>query len=110
MLALGGRALRDGARRFAGSGGAWRRGRGLKSADISAGGKRKGSAQQDRRSPKAAAHPGLAPSRTLCHDNHSYWSRELILAKQLNLPHPERFDPWAATQLDPATDPNPFIF
>ncbi len=36
-------------------------------------------------------------------------SRELIPAKQLNLPHPEHFDPRSATRLDPASDANPPI-
>src|SRR5665213_4598754 len=40
----------------------------------------------------------------------SYLPCDLILAKQLNLPHPERLDPWAAVRLDPATDSNRSIF
>jgi hypothetical protein len=35
---------------------------------------------------------------------------ELILAKQLNLSHPERLDSRPAPRLDPATNPNPSIF
>jgi hypothetical protein len=34
----------------------------------------------------------------------------LILAGHLNLPHPERFDPRPAARLDPAADPNSFVF
>ena len=106
MLALGGRRLRDRARRLCR---ACRRGGGLKPADIAAGGQRKNGAQQDGRSPKAAAHSNLAPSRKPSHSNYSYFPRELIPAKQFNLPHPEHFDSRPATRLDPATDPNPSI-
>lgn len=34
----------------------------------------------------------------------------LILAGHLNLPHLERFDPRRGSRLDPATDPNSFVF
>ena len=37
-------------------------------------------------------------------------ARELIPAKQLNLPRPEHLDARAATRLDPAADTNPSIF
>ncbi len=106
VLALGGRGLRNcpGLERACG------RDRGLKLGDIAAGGKRKGRAQQHRRSPKAAAHPGLVPSRAFCHVSHSYLSRELILAQQLNLSRAEHFDPRAAARLDPASDTNSSIF
>jgi hypothetical protein len=74
-----------------------------------AGGQRKNGAQHDGRSPKAAAHSNLAPSRKPCHSNYSYFPRGLIPAKQFNLPRPEHFDSRPATRLDPATDPNPSI-
>src|ERR1700749_426200 len=35
---------------------------------------------------------------------------KLILAQQLDLPHPERFQPRAPTGFDPAADSNPSIF
>ena len=34
----------------------------------------------------------------------------LILAGHLNLPHTERLDPRPAARLDPAADPNSFVF
>ena len=70
----------------------------------------KACAQQNGRSPKAAAQPGLAPSRTLRHRRHSVSARELILAQQFDLPHPERLNSRPAARLDPAADANPSIF
>src|ERR1019366_3200360 len=107
MLALCGRSLRD---RPIWLEGACDRGRGRKPAGIAAGGEGKSCAQQGGHSPKAAAHPGLAPSHTLCHSNCSYLSRELIPAKHFNLPHPEHFDSRPAARLNPAADTNPSIF
>jgi hypothetical protein len=49
------------------------------------------------------------PFRTLCHFSYSYLSRELIFAKQHNLPHPEHFDSRPAARLDPAANTNPSI-
>ena len=95
---------------------AWRRGRcrrrrGLKPAHVAAGGKREGRAQQDGRSPKAAAHPGLVPSRArvIASATRSL-SSELILAEQFNLSHPEHLDSRPAPRLDPAADANSSIF
>ena len=70
MLALGGRA----SARPCGS--AWlvglaTRGRGLKPADVAAGGKCKGRAQQGRAQPKGGGSSSLAPSRTLSHFSYS---------------------------------------
>lgn len=103
MLALGGRRLREGANRLCR---ARRRGRGLEPADIAAAGKGKSRPQQEGRSPKAAAHPNLAPSRKFCHSSHSYFSSVLISAQQLNLPDLKHFDARPATRLDPAADTN----
>jgi hypothetical protein len=86
------------------------RGCGLEPAEIAAGGERERYAQQDGRSPKAAAHRSVAPSRKPCHSNYSYLSSQLIPAQQLNLPHPEHFDSRPAARLDPAADSNPPIF
>ena len=83
----------------------------LKPAEIAAGGQRNGRAQQRRRSPKAAAHPGLVPSRTPVPRRLTRMrSSALIPAEQLNLPHPDALDPRPAARLDPATNPNPPIF
>ena len=65
---------------------------------------------KSRRSPKAAAHPCLAPSRTPSHVSYSSVFGELIPAQQFNLPHPERLDSRPAPRLDQAADPNPSIF
>ena len=70
MLALGGRRLRNGAIRLDRSG--CGRG-GLKPANIAAARERYGRAQENGRSPKAAAHSGLTPSRKLCHFSYSYY-------------------------------------
>jgi hypothetical protein len=70
MLALGRRRLRDGAGRLGRI--ACCRGGGLKPVDTTAAaGKCHGRAQQDWRSPKAAAHPYFAPACTLCHFGYS---------------------------------------
>src|SRR5260221_7420992 len=111
MLALGGRRRRD--RRTVGlDDGTWRRrrGGGLEPAHVAAGGEHKTCAQQDGRSPKAAAHRSLAPSRKLNHVSYSYFSCELIPAEQFHLPHPEHFDSWPLARLDPAADTNFSIF
>ena len=112
MLALGGRGLRDGFRRL--DGGTCGRRSGLEPADIAAGGKCHGRAQQHRRSPKAAAHPALVPclvpSRRRHRFSYSHRSGGLILADLFNLPYLEHFDPRPTARLDPAADPNPSIF
>jgi hypothetical protein len=105
VLALSSRGLRDGPGRFKR---VCRRNRGLKPGGIAAASQRKGDTQ-NRRSQKAAAHPRLTPFRTLCHFSYSYLSRELIFAKQLNLPRPEHFDSRSAARLDPAANTNPLI-
>ena len=71
MLALGGRRLHHGA---VGLDRVGRRRGGLEPAHVAAGGKREGGAQQDGRSPKAAAHPRLASSPKHRHFSHSCWS------------------------------------
>src|SRR5258708_25204552 len=111
MLALGGRRRSD--RRTIGlDDGTWRRrrGGGLEPAHVAAGGEHKTCAQQNGRSPKAAAHPSLAPSRKLSHVSYSYLSCELIPAEQFYLPHPEHFDSWPLARLDPAAHTNLSIF
>ena len=105
MLALGGRGLSDGPDRFKR---VCRWNRGLKPGGIAAASQRQGDTQ-NRRSQKAAAHPRLTPFRTLCQFSYSYLSRELIFAKQLNLPRPEHFDSRPAARLDPAANTNPLI-
>ena len=87
------------------------RGRGgLEPVDIAAGGQAQSRAQQGGRSPKAAACPSLAPSRTPRHVSYSYLAGGLIPAQHFNLPHPEHLDSRPAPRLDPAADPNPSIF
>ncbi len=105
VLAFGGGGLRDrpDLERVCG------RERGLEPGGIAAGGERQNRSQQEGRGPKAAAHPSLVPSRTLCHFSYSYLSRELIRAQQLNLPHPQHFNSWPAARLDPAANTNPSI-
>src|SRR5258708_27180065 len=107
MRAHGGRRRRD--RRTIGlDDGTWRRrrGGGLEPAHVAAGGEHKTCAQQNGRSPKAAAHPSLAPSRKLSHVSYSYLSCELIPAEQFYLPHPEHFDSRPLSRLDPAAPTN----
>jgi hypothetical protein len=106
VLALGGRGLRDRPGRFER---VCRRNGGLKPGGIAAGSQRKGDAQQNGRSQKAANHPRPVPFRTLYHFSYSYLSRGLIFAKQLNLPRPEHFDSRPAARLDPAANTNPSI-
>jgi hypothetical protein len=107
MLALGGRALRH---RAIGLGRARRGGRGLEAVDIAAGGKREGCAQHHGRSPKPAAYPSLAPSRTIHHVASLNLAGGLIPAKQFDLPHPEHFHSRAAARLNVAAHANPPIF
>ena len=108
MLFFGGGTLRD---RAVGLGWIGRRrgGPGLEPADIAAGGQRETGAQQHRRSPKAAAHPFLVPSRTTSHFSYSSEFRELIPAEHFNLPHPEHFNSRPAPCLDPTANTNPSI-
>ena len=106
MLALGGRAFARPSAPACWRWWAWRRRCGLKPAHIAAAGQ-----AQTRRTATPAQPKGGGSSRfravprTLPRQ-HSYLPGELILAKQLNLPHPEHFDSRPAARLDPAADPN----
>ena len=116
MLAFGGRRLHHGAVGFYRG---CRGGGGLKPAHLAAGRERQASAQQDGRSPKAAAHPSLAPSRQLRHFSYSCLSgrhgshqaqSDRLVSQHFDLPRMERFNSRTATRLDPATDANPLVF
>ena len=121
MLAFGGRAS---ARPC---GWAWpgvaARGRGLKPADIAAGGKHEACAQQNGRSPKAGGsslpsrRPANYPPRQLLflYLSGRPGSRSLpgptsLVPQHFDLPHPEHFNSRPATRLDQAPDTNPLVF
>src|SRR6476660_469210 len=108
MLAFGGGRLRDNARRLYRTGGS-RRGGLQPATKVATAGQGPNRAQHNGRSPKAAAHPVIAPSYTLRHRRHSVWG-ELVLAQPFYLPHPEHFDSGSAVCFDPAADPNPLVF